>query len=192
MSVSFYRDVDRSGTLSGPDFPLADTDADGLPDSGPMVIPGSTMAILAVVAVPPGVALGDVGTVTLRARSSRRIRMVDVAIDTITISSPSLTLVKSVDRAVAAPADVLTYTLVYTNTGGADAHAVEVIDPVPAYATYVPGSAAGAGMTVTFSHDGGSTWDASQAAPVTHVRWTRATPLAPASSGSVTLQARID
>jgi uncharacterized repeat protein (TIGR01451 family) len=190
-SLAFHRDVDGSGTLTPGDVLLTDSDGDGLPDSGPMVR-GSTMAVLAVVGIPPGVVLGDLCTVTLRARSSRRVGVGDIAIDTITIASPSLTLVKSVDRTEAAPAEVLTYTLVYTNTGGADAHAVEVIDPVPAYATYVAGSAVGAGMSITFSHDGGATWDASDAAPVTHVKWSLGAPLAPASAGTVTLQVRID
>jgi hypothetical protein len=47
-------------------------------------------------------------------------------------------------------------------------------------------------MAITYSHDGGASFDASQAPPVTHVRWTRAASLAPAASGSVAFQVRIN
>ena len=83
------------------------------------------------------------------------------------------------------PGATLTYSVVVTNNGTAQANAVVVTDPIPANTTYVTGSAAGAGTTITYSHDGGATYDGSDAAPVTHIRWTLAAPLA-ASGGAVT------
>ena len=103
-----------------------------------------------------------------------------------------MTLVKSVNQATAAPGDTLTYSLLYTSSGTIDAHDAVIVDPVPAATVYVAGSAtAGAGTTVTFSHDGGTTFDSSEAAPVTHIRWALPAPLAPGDSGTVAFQARI-
>jgi hypothetical protein len=72
-----------------------------------------------------------------------------------------------------------------------DAQNVTLTDAAPAPALYVAGSASGAGMTITFSHDGGATFDASEAPPVTHVRWELAGPLAPAASGTVTFAVQV-
>src|SRR5262249_28071434 len=83
---------------------------------------------------------------------------------------PSIAVVKSVDRATARPGDVLTYSIAYTAGGSAPAYGIVVTDPVPATVAYVTGSAAGAGATITYSHDGGTTYTASDAAPVTHLR----------------------
>ena len=106
--------------------------------------------------------------------------------------APLLTLIKSVDQATAPPGAVLGYSVVYSNTGAADAFSIVLSDPVPPSTTYVAGSASGAGMTITFSHDGGGTYDASDALPVTHVRWTRPGPLPPGGSGTVAYSVSVD
>ncbi|HET6371703.1 MAG TPA: DUF11 domain-containing protein, partial [Candidatus Polarisedimenticolia bacterium] len=170
-SVVFYRDVDASGTLTAGDLPLVDTDFDGTVDTGMIAAFGGVLRILAVAAIPGTATTGQVCVITLRARSSATITVFDTAVDTVTVMTPAVTLLKSVDKATAPPLDVLTYTIIYTNTGGANALAVEVKDPVPASTTYVAGSASGAGMTITFSHDGGASFNGSDALPVTHVRW---------------------
>ncbi len=105
--------------------------------------------------------------------------------------APTMTLVKAVDRASAAPGDVLTYSVVYTSAGGADALGVVVTDAVPPETDYVAGSASGTGALVEFSHDGGVTFDVSETPPVTHVRWSFPTPLSPGASGTVTFQATV-
>jgi len=63
---------------------------------------------------------------------------------------------------------------------------------VPPSTTYVTGSAIGAGTTTSFSHDNGATYDASQAPPVTHMRWTIAGSLPAGGSGSVGFQVRVN
>jgi uncharacterized repeat protein (TIGR01451 family) len=98
---------------------------------------------------------------------------------------------KSVDRAAAAPGDTITYTITYTNTGNLDALNVVVIDPVPAASAYVAGSASGAGTTVTWSHDGGATYDGLQTTPVTHVKWSRAASLPASGTGSVSFKVTV-
>jgi len=105
---------------------------------------------------------------------------------------PVVTLVKAVDKTSAAPSEVLTYMVTYNNTGIADALSVQILDPVPANTTYIAGSASGAGMTIDYSHDGGFNFDGSQAAPVTHVRWTLGGALVPGAGGVVVYQVTID
>jgi len=190
-SVAFYRDADASGTLTPGDTLLTDTDGDGPVDTGPLAA-GGALPVLAVATIPVSATVGQVATVTLRARSSLDPAATDTAVDTLTIVQPSLTLVKTVDRASAPPGAVLRYTVTYTNTGSSDAVTVEIVDPVPAGTTYVTGSASGAGMTITFSHDGGLSYDVMDTVPVTHVRWLKTSPLAPSGSGSVTFEATVD
>jgi uncharacterized repeat protein (TIGR01451 family) len=189
--VTFYRDTDASGTISVGDTLLTDTDGDGTIDTGTMASLAA-LPILVVATIPPTPALGDACTLTVRARSSVKVTVSDTAIDTITIAQPSLTLVKGVDKAAAPPGGLLTYTVTYANAGGGDAVQVVVVDSVPAYTTYVTGSAVGAGMTINWSHDGGLTWDATDTAPVTHVRWQLGSTLAPGGSGSVTFQVTVN
>lgn len=191
-AVTFYDDADASGTLSPGDIPLADTDSDGTPDTGAVAGPGGSIAILAVAAIPPGAAPGQTCTVTVTARSSVDPGAADSVVDSIAVVQPALTLVKSVDQAAAPPGTVLTYTVTYANTGAADAVTVDLVDPVPAPTTYVPGSASGAGASIRWSHDGGLTWDASEAAPVTHVRWVLSAPVPPGGGGAVSYRAAID
>jgi len=50
---------------------------------------------------------------------------------------------KTVDKTLAAPNEVLTYTLVLRNTGNAQATATSLSDPIPVHTTYVPDSATG-------------------------------------------------
>ncbi|HEY3176316.1 MAG TPA: hypothetical protein VGK94_11235 [Candidatus Polarisedimenticolia bacterium] len=191
-SVTFYRDVDASGTLTPGDTLLVDTDGDGTVDTGSMAAGGAPRAVLAVAAIGSSPTLGQVCTLTLRARSSVTVSVTDTAIDTITIVQPSLTLVKAVDKATAPPGGVLTYTVTYSNAGSGDAISVVVVDPVPANTTYVTGSAAGAGMTITWSHDSGLSWDSSELAPVTNVRWQRAALLPAGGSGSVAFRVTVN
>jgi uncharacterized repeat protein (TIGR01451 family) len=50
---------------------------------------------------------------------------------------------KEVDKSVAVPGEVLTYTLTLRNAGIADAADVAVVDPIPAHTVYQPASATG-------------------------------------------------
>ncbi|HZI93873.1 MAG TPA: DUF11 domain-containing protein [Patescibacteria group bacterium] len=190
--VNFYLDADSSGTLTPGDTLLGDTNGNGLSDTGSMAGGSGPRAILAIAQIPFSAVKGQVSTITLKANSSVDAGVSDTAMDTITINQPTITLLKSVDKATAPPGGVLTYSIVYTNTGNADAVSVEVIDPVPSASSYVAGSAAGVGMTIQYSHDGGSTYDVSQTSPVTHVRWQRAAALAPGNSGTVTVKVAVN
>jgi uncharacterized repeat protein (TIGR01451 family) len=50
---------------------------------------------------------------------------------------------KVVDKTLASPNEVLTYTLVLRNTGNAPATAANLVDAIPAHTTYIPGSVTG-------------------------------------------------
>lgn len=188
VSVVFWNDADASGTLTPGDSPLSDGDGDGAPDVGPLAASGGRARILAVVATPAAAAVGSAADIALTVSSSLDPSATEGATDTLTLSGPLLTLVKSVDNASIAPGGVLTYTILFTNTGSDDAQNVVVEDPVPAPATYVAGSATASGATLMFSHDGGVTFDGSDALPVTHLRWTLTAPLPPSGSGSFVFQ----
>jgi uncharacterized repeat protein (TIGR01451 family) len=93
---------------------------------------------------------------------------------TITVNggAPALTLSKSVDRATAAPGDLLVYTLTYQNTGSGSATGVTITDAVPANTTFV--SATGGGVLSA----GSVTWAVGS--------------LAGSGSGSVTLTVQVN
>ena len=186
--VALYRDVNGDGLLDPLDTLLTDTDGDTRVDTGSLA-PNGSLAILAVATVPAGLADGAACTLTITGRSSKKPAVTDAAVDAITVATPSITLVKSVDKTAAVPGEVITYTITYAGGGSASSYAVVFSDAVPAQTVYVPGSAAGAGTTITYSHDGGATYDASDAAPVTHIRWLRTSALAPGGSGTTSFQA---
>lgn len=58
-----------------------------------------------------------------------------------TVSSPKATIAKVADKLTAKPGEVITYTITVTNTHTtASVSNVTIIDPVPAYTSYVPNS----------------------------------------------------
>lgn len=186
VGVAFYLD-DGDGTLGPADSPLTDSTGDGLPNTA-LLTAGESVVVLAVPSVPAGIVDGQSTTVTVTASSAGAPLFRDTAADVFTVVTPGITLVKSVDRSDAVPGDVITYTVTYTSDGNADAHTVTLVDPIPPPTVYVAGSASGTGATIEFSHDGGGTFDTSEALPVTHVRWSFPSPMPPGVSGSVSFQ----
>ena len=189
-SLVFRHDVNGNGALDPGEPLLTDTDGDGKVDTGPLAA-NASLPILAVATIPAGLATGASCTITLTASSGKKPSVTDGATDTLSIATPALTLVKSADKTSAPPGGVITYTLAYTAGGTAPSYGITIVDPVPANTDYVAGSASGASTTIAFSHDGGVTYDASQAAPVTHIRWQRTSPLAPGGSGTTSFQAAV-
>ena len=186
-TVSYYQDLDGDG-LPGPgDIALTDTDGDGSVDTGPMAT-GIPFNLLVVITAPGGLSQSDQALVTITASSSASPLTTDSVLDTLTVSTADMTLVKSVNTASTVPGKLLTYTVVYTSAGSTDAYNSVIIDPVPASTAYVSGSAVGPGTIIEFSHDGGISYDGLETAPVTHIRWTITTPLAPGDSGTLSFQ----
>jgi uncharacterized repeat protein (TIGR01451 family) len=102
------------------------------------------------------------------------------------------------DRAL--PGTELVYTITYHNVGKQPAEDVVVSDPIPEHTLYMPGSAEGADMDISFSIDGGKTWGKPEALKVknadgtssdaqpkdyTHIRWVLKGKVAPGASGTV-------
>jgi uncharacterized repeat protein (TIGR01451 family) len=104
------------------------------------------------------------------------------------------------------PGDEVIYTNTYTNVGSEAAANVVITNPVPEHMQYLSASALGPDMVITFSIDGGQTYDAPdrlmiveadgskrQAKPseYTHIRWIRQKPLEPGENGQVSFKARL-
>jgi uncharacterized repeat protein (TIGR01451 family) len=189
-SVAFFHDVDGDQMLGPGDTALTDTDASGDPDTGSLS-PGAPYYLLVVITAPGGLNEGDISATTITAVSSASPAVVSRAVDTLTVATPAMTLVKTVSSATAIPGDVLTYSVLYTSAGTTDAHNAIIVDTIPTATTYMAGSASGAGTAITFSHDGGTSFDSSDAAPVTHIRWTVAAALAPGDNGTVAFQSQV-
>lgn len=144
--VTIYRDTNGNG-LYEPllDLPLTDSagDADAVPDSGLLTDsgPGTTMRIIVAVTVPAGTADGTADVTTVTGTSVFDPTKTDIATDTINVTSPNVTVAKSVAPVgPQPPGTILTYTIVVTNNGSAVANAVVLTDPIPAFTTYQAGT----------------------------------------------------
>lgn len=140
-TIAFYLDVNGNGTYeSGTDTPLADTDADLVPDTGALGN-DAFVRILVAVTVPAGASDATVDVTTVTATSSFDTGLSANATDTTTVASPALTVVKSVAPVGAQPPGTqLTYTVVVTNGGSGNAVNVVLTDPIPTNTTYVGSS----------------------------------------------------
>jgi len=192
-TVQIYADNNGDGLFDAGDTLLGDSDGDTNPDPGVLGV-DAFFDILIEVTVPGAAADGAVDTTTVTGTSLFDPLVTESAIDTTTIQAPSLSVVKSVAPiGNQPPGTTLTYTVLMTNNGTGAASAVIVNDPIPANTTYVTGSAAGAGTTIEYSQDGGLTYGPSDAAPVTHIRWTLGAALASGGgSSTVSFQVTID
>jgi uncharacterized repeat protein (TIGR01451 family) len=141
-----------------------------------------------------------------------------LGINSITITAinpvPNVGLTKSVNPTAPSqliPGADLTYTIVFTNSGGAPASSFVVTDPIPANTDFKVGSAGSSlgttGLTVTiaYSNTGGSTYAYTPVSggggaasgydrSVTNVRWTFAGNLSetpPNNTGNITFTAKI-
>jgi uncharacterized repeat protein (TIGR01451 family) len=121
---------------------------------------------------------------------------------TTTCNAPSMTLAMVVDKATAKPYEEVTYTMDYTNDGGANASSVVLVQAIPANTKYVRDSA-----SVSAIHAGACTieyftgsWSTTQPAAdgdgccpsVTQIRFTFDAAVAPAETGTITYKVRIE
>ncbi|MEZ5541405.1 MAG: hypothetical protein R3F42_05115 [Pseudomonadota bacterium] len=115
-------------------------------------------------------------------------------------------IVRRVPATTVVPGTEVIYTITAKNTGTEPADRVVVTNRVPEQTVYVAGSAAGPGVAITFSVDGGKTYatatklsvvDAAgktrpaTAADYTHVRWTFQSSLGPVQEAPVWYRARV-
>ncbi len=140
--LSYYRDVDGSGSLTAGDTSLVDTDGDGIIDSGNVAI-GATVQILIVYQV--DVAASGIATITTTARSSQAPVVSDSVQDSVdAVPAPDISITKSVvpiddpingsGNAFSIPGAIMLYTVTIQNSGPgqADAGSLMITDPIPA------------------------------------------------------------
>ena len=104
------------------------------------------------------------------------------------------------------PGTEVIYTITAKNTGNEPADNIVVTNPIPQHTVYVDGSAFGAGTNITFSIDGGKTYDqaknliikdkagkprAAKPEDYTHVRWTPQFNLQPGKEAPVWYRVRV-
>ena len=113
-------------------------------------------------------------------------------------------MVKRVPAAKVVPGSEVIYTNIYTNVGTDAAANVVITNPIPEHMQYQPSSAEGAETAITFSVDGGQTYDSperlliveadgskrpAKPSEYTHIRWVRQKPLDPGADGQVSFRA---
>ena len=133
--------------------------------------------------------------VELDAKVEREIEFVD---------ENGATQVKRENAEMVMPGETVVYTITATNVGDEPATRVVITDPIPEHMDFT-GSVAGSGATITFSIDGGKTYDVASAllvkdgesekpappADYTHIRWEFKDALEPGSTRSVEFRARL-
>lgn len=106
----------------------------------------------------------------------------------VNVTGPTLTLSKSVDKSSAQPGDTLSYNVYYANTGDGDATSVIILENIPLNTEFIPGSAAAADMEISYSHDGGVSFDNDPSLPVTHLSFLRSANLTAGSGSTLTFK----
>lgn len=115
----------------------------------------------------------------------------------------------SAGNLISKPGDIIRYTLTAANNGTEPAYGVEMVDPIPRGTEFVIGSAAGVGMTITYSIDNGNFF---QPAPIlydfqtpdgtiekrhvpadryTHIKWLVNDPIRPRSRAVAAVRVRV-
>ena len=136
------------------------------------------------------------------------IRLKAVAeVEVTVVNDKGETEVKRVPATKVVPGTEVIYTITVSNLGDQPADSVVVTDPIPENTTYVDRSAFGAGTKITFSVDGGKSYDlagklkvkdaagnlrAATASDYTHIRWVLNFTLKPKDVAPVWFKARLD
>ena len=123
------------------------------------------------------------------------------------INDKGETQVKRIPATKVIPGTEVIYTITVSNVGDQPVDGVVVTDPIPENTTYVDRSAFGAGAKVTFSVDGGNSYDdadkltvkdvegnmrAATASDYTHIRWVLNFTLKPREAAPVWFKVRLN
>jgi uncharacterized repeat protein (TIGR01451 family) len=160
-TISYYHDVDSSGTFTAGDTLLTDTDGDGSPDTG-LIPSGEIMDVLiAYSIVGPG---SGIATVQTTATSAYDPNWSDIVTDTLTlVKLPDIVMLKSVmvysdpvngtTNPKAIPGAEMIYTIQVTNhgDGSVDPDTIVIIDPIPANTEMFVADIGGGSGPVDFS-----------------------------------------
>ena len=187
---TLYHDVGVVGTYEpGIDTALTNSGGAAAVDTGALAANGPLNIILCV-QVPAGTPNGTVDATTITGTSVFSPASLDTATDTTTVNAPDLAVVKSVaPLGNQPPLTVLTYTIVVTNNGAANALAIVLTDPIPANTTYQAASITLNGVGKTdVNLDDEADFNLTNPGQITVNIGT----LAPAASATVTFQVRIN
>jgi uncharacterized repeat protein (TIGR01451 family) len=105
------------------------------------------------------------------------------------------------------PGDVVIYTIYYTNNGAEAAENFVITNPVPEHMVYLATSAEGENTEISFSVDGGNSYDIpgnltitnsegeqseAEVSDYTHIRWAMNEPITPEKTGYVYFKAQLE
>jgi uncharacterized repeat protein (TIGR01451 family) len=147
LTYEFYVDLDGDGVLDANELaagPLTSDTYTGLAwDTTPVWI-------IATIIIPGSAADEDVYSLTITATSVGDGGVTDTLGPlSITVAVPNMQIVKSVDKANAAPGDTLTYTVIAYNHGSGVGTNITIDDTIPTNTGYTPAS-------MTYALNGGS------------------------------------
>jgi uncharacterized repeat protein (TIGR01451 family) len=186
-TVTFYLDLNNDGVIDPGEPALTDTDGDGAPDTG-SIPPGTIVHIIAAVTIPAGTPDGTIDVTTVVARSTDDTGVSSTVTLTTTVTAPLMTVVKTVaPLGNQPPGTVLTYTVVYTNTGTGAATEVVLDDQIPAHTAYVPSSMTLDGNALTDPDDADPGECSGAAVVIVHLGL-----MGPSATHTVTFQVRIN
>ena len=109
----------------------------------------------------------------------------------VTLEGPILVLSKLADKGTILPGDSITYTINYQNTGDDPAYFVFIMESIPPNTEYLPNSASGNNMDISYSENGGSTYGSTQSGSVTDIMFERTRRLNSGASGSVSFRVKV-
>jgi uncharacterized repeat protein (TIGR01451 family) len=113
---------------------------------------------------------------------------------------------KKVPAVKALPGTIIYYTTEFKNISPKSVDGINIINPIPKLTSYVDKSAYGDNTDITFSTDGGKSWDtadklkikgkdgkmtAAKSTNYTHIRWKHKGPLASGKTGKALFQVKL-
>jgi len=104
---------------------------------------------------------------------------------------PQLAVDVEVDKKEAYPGDILTYQLICLNIGTGKAIDGSILDPLPESVEYIPGTASGEKTEISYSMDGGETFQPKPEGNVTHIKWEVVEPIQAGESIHASFQAKV-
>lgn len=176
---------------------LASLSTDGVPEEKNFTVSTATWQPVVVQSAKTNRPNVEIGQLTLAVATSQKVSFVleqarNIA-DYLTTgnSNPQLSVVVEVDKKEAYPGEVLTYQLICLNIGTGKAVDGSILDPLPSRIEYLPDSASGERTQITYSIDGGNTFQPQPEGNVTHIKWDVVEPINAGELIQASFQAKV-